>query len=208
MTLIRNVSHGGPTLRRVTLACSVMLALGTVGGCAAARMNPAESAESDPTPRPVTFAIHLAYDEEQPGHQLMISRLGEQVYVAPDVALNRSDLEVARALHSQERHMLQLVFNYTGRRALEALTRAAVTRANVRPIAPEHGLPGVPGRPASGASPTAKTPPRLAVLINGELICAPYIDRPVVSGEIWIADVFSWQESEDLAAGLNVGRLP
>ena len=172
-----------------------MLALGTLGGCAAARMNLAESAEPDPAPRPVTFAIHLAYDDEQPGHQRMTSRLGEQVYVAPVVELDRSDLEVARALHSQERHMLQLVFNYTGRRALEALTRAAVTRANARPMASDH-------------APTAKTPPRLAVLINGRLTCAPYIDRPVASGEMWIADVFSWQESEDLAAGLNVGRMP
>ena len=76
MTLIGNVAHGGPTLRRVTLACSVMLALG-MAAAARARMNPADRPNRS-HPRPVTFASP-GYDEEQPGHQLMISRLGEQV---------------------------------------------------------------------------------------------------------------------------------
>jgi hypothetical protein len=170
--------------------------LAALGGCSADRAKLEESPKSDGHQvRPVSFAIHLAYDEARPGFEKMTSRLGETVYVAPAADLNRSDLEVARALHSEKRSMLQLVLNYVGRRRLEELTRA-----NYRQAVPTHALPG----PQQGA----KAPPRLAVLIGGQLVCAPYIDRVVGSGEIQIADVFSWQESEDTAAGLNVRGMP
>jgi hypothetical protein len=200
--LCSDVDHRGATLRRgnrgptlrVACACSAALVLAAVGGCTAGGVGLEETAKPKPERRPVSFAIHLAYDEAQPGCEKMTSRRGETVYVAPRVELDRADLEIARALHSENRSMLQLVFNYTGRRALADLTRAQGWQS------PMYTPPGQKS--------AVKAPPRLAVLIGGELVCAPYIDRAVGSGEIQIVDVFSWQESEDVAAGLNLRAMP
>ena len=161
-----------------------------ISGCTAG--NPNRQEPPLPT-QPMSFAVHLAYDDARAGCEKLTSKLGETVYVAPAAELTRSDLEVARALHSEKRHMLQLVLNYSGRRALEALTRANYRAA-------------IGGLPGDGKE--REPPARLAVLINGQLVGAPYVDRVVGSGEIQIIDVYSWQESEDAAAALNLRGMP
>jgi len=112
------------------------------------------------------------------------------VYVCPRVEIDNRDVDVARALRSGRRSLLQITLNHVGAGRLRALTE-------------QHSSGTAVVRNLYGEAIGLLVGARLAIIIDDKLICAPPIDAPVAGGEILLLDVFSVEEAERVAAGLN-----
>jgi preprotein translocase subunit SecD len=124
-------------------------------------------------PKAATLAVHLAYDQAREGCRAATDRQGQTVYVDPRVEIDRTDVEIARALHSGQRSLVQVTLNRIGRQRLYALTSVHQDGA------------------------------RLAVFIDDKLVSAQPIYGPVADGQIYLLGVYSRAEAEEVAAALS-----
>lgn len=121
-------SEGGRCRRRKPRLVEMALALAAVTLALTGCSGRPSAAASEPQPRkppePARLHICLATAVAQPDLEEITDPDGLRLYLAPAAEFTNIDLADARALHSPQRSMLQIVLNRPAAIRLERLTRA------------------------------------------------------------------------------------
>jgi hypothetical protein len=176
-------------MTRAVALPTLLTMLWLVGICTGCASQTGPANRPDDRRERVSITFHLAYDEPQDGLREMKTKDGRQMYVAPLVELDQTDIAAVRALRSERRPLLQISLTPVGTERLYYLTAANYqrTKQSTQQLGPLIDLLDV------------QVGVWLAVLVNDELAGVLPITAPVTGGQIYLVDMFSTRRTEELA---------